>query len=337
MEALVEYGLFLAKTITLLFGILIAVSAVLALAQKNKKQDGSLILSDLNEKYAEISSSLQAETLPKGEGKKWVRTQKKEVKAKKSQDNLSRLFVIRFEGDVRASAVEELREIISAIVEVANKKDKVLLILESAGGFVHGYGLAASQLQRLRQKGLHLTVAIDKLAASGGYLMACVAQKIIAAPFAIVGSIGVMAQLPNFHRLLEKNDIEVELHTAGEYKRTLTLFGKNTEKGRKKFQEELEETHLLFKEHLFHHRPQIDIAQVATGEHWHALHAIKLNLIDEIETSDDFILSHLKAQHVFEISYEKKKSLSEKLTTTLSQLGVRAWHFFLQGHGMTRS
>ena len=147
-----------------------------------------------------------------------------------------------------AHEVESLREEITAIISIANpSKDKVLIRLESGGGVVHGYGLAASQLQRIKSAGIPLSVAIDKVAASGGYMMACVADEILAAPFAIVGSIGVIAQIPNFNKILKKNDVEFEQITAGEFKRTLTLFGENTDKAREKFREEIEQTHDLFK------------------------------------------------------------------------------------------
>ncbi len=324
LDFLSQYGLFLAKTLTFVIGLLFTVSALLAMAlkAKSKTEDGVLVINPINEKLDEVKDYMQTETLSKGALKKWQKAQKaKEKKEKKeSKDHKEpekRLFVVRFDGDMRASEVEELREVITAIVEVATAQDEVLVVLESAGGFVHSYGLAASQLDRIRQRNLHLTVAIDKVAASGGYLMACVANKIIAAPFAIVGSIGVVAQLPNFHRLLEKNDIDFELHTAGEFKRTLTMFGENTDKARQKFQEEIEETHGLFKDFIRHHRSQVDIAQVATGEHWHGIQAIELKLIDEIQTSDDFIGAKAQEMQVFEIGYEIKQSLSDKLSSSM--------------------
>lgn len=324
IEFLSEYGLFLAKTLTLIIGIVILVSALLAIAQKSKNEDGTLVISHINEKFDDIRHSLQSETLTKFEWKKWAKEQKQASKAKRKNEkkipeSSHRLFVVRFDGDIRASEVTGLREIISAIIETASAKDEVLIVLESPGGFVHGYGLAASQLHRLRQHDLHLTVAIDKVAASGGYLMACVAHKILAAPFAIVGSIGVIAQIPNFHRLLNKHNIDFELHTAGEYKRTLTLFGENTEKARKKFQEEIEQTHDLFKAYISQHRPQINIEEVATGEHWHAAQALKYRLVDEIQTSDDFILAKIKTADVFELSYEFKQNITEKITKGIFQ------------------
>jgi len=257
VEFFSQYALFLAKAITISLAIIVVVGIILSL-RRNKNEEGSLILYSVNEKYDDIRTTLQSETLPKPLLKKWLKSLKNEDKTKKKSSKHQappRLFIMRFEGDIRASEVEQLREVISAIIEVATPSDEVLLVLDSSGGFVHTYGLAASQLERLRQRNIPLTIAIDKIAASGGYLMACVANKIIAAPFAIVGSIGVIAQMPNFHRFLEKHDIDFEQQTAGEYKRTLTLFGKNTDKARKKFQEELEETHRLFKSFIAQHRP----------------------------------------------------------------------------------
>jgi serine protease SohB len=213
---------------------------------------------------------------------------------------------------MKASGVNSLREEISAIIAIAGKQDEVLLRLESPGGMVHSYGLAASQLQRLRDKKINLTIAVDMVAASGGYMMACVANKIVAAPFAIIGSIGVIAQIPNFNRLMKKMDVDYEQHTAGEYKRTLTLFGENTDQDREKFREELEETHQLFKSFITDNRPELDVEKVATGEHWYGTQAIEKGLIDEVSTSDDLILNAVKDTEVFEVNFEIPKSLGEK-------------------------
>ncbi|MFI4938110.1 MAG: protease SohB [Candidatus Berkiellales bacterium] len=325
-----NYGLFLAKILTLIFGLLILLGGLIAIVRRGKLEDGTLQLTPLNEKYEQLRFDLQAQTLPKPRWKKWLKSQKEDHKLKKKLSTkgeavVPRLFVVRFEGDIRASHVKGLREIISAIIEIATPQDEVLIVLESSGGFVHSYGLAASQLDRLRQRQIFFTVAIDKCAASGGYLMACVANRILAAPFAIVGSIGVVAQLPNFNRLLNKHNIDFELITAGEYKRTLTIFGKNTEKGREKLQSEVEETHTLFKEHIIRHRPQVVLSQIATGEHWHAIDALKLNLIDELQTSDDFILTKIKTAEVFEISYHEKEKLSERIASGIVSAGEKVW------------
>jgi serine protease SohB len=320
IDFLSEYGLFLAKVLTFVVAFLIIAFTVFALSHKNKSPEGMLVITHLNKKTNEIREVMQSEMLSKPEWKKWLKSLKKSEKEKKKlqKDPQGRLFVLRFDGDIRASATEALRESISAILGIANRGDEVLIVLESAGGFVQNYGLAASQLQRIRAHNLLLTAAIDKCAASGGYLMACVANKILAAPFALVGSIGVVAQLPNFHRLLRKNDIDYEMHTAGEYKRTLTLFGENTDKGREKFQEDLEETHRLFKEFISIHRPIVDLSKVANGDHWHAAVAKKMNLVDDLLTSDDYILEKINDMEVFEISYEKKETFTKKLFGNLS-------------------
>ena len=247
--------------------------------------------------------------------------------------NLPKLYVVDFNGSMDASEVDSLREEITAILTFADKdKDNVLVRLESGGGVVHGYGLAASQLQRLTKAQINLTVAIDKVAASGGYMMACVANKIVAAPFAIVGSIGVIAQIPNFNKILKKNDVEFEQITAGEYKRTLTLFGENTDKGREKFKEEIEQTHGLFKSFVTEQRPSLDIDKVATGEHWFATQALEKGLVDEINTSDDLLMAQYKEKQIFKVSYKIKKTLSDKLaiglSSTLSRVGVSLYSQF---------
>ncbi len=322
LDFLFQYGLFFAKLLTFIVGIIILCSVIASLIYKMKKEDASLSISNLNDRIREMRESLQQEILSKDEWKKQLKEKKAAKKIEKKikkhdQTTSARVFVIKFNGDIRASEVSGLRETISAIIEVALPKDEVLLVLESSGGFVHSYGLAASQLQRLRQHNIYLTVSIDKVAASGGYLMAAVADRIIAAPFAIIGSIGVIAQLPNFHELLTKHHIEYEQHTAGEYKRTLTLFGKNTDKARRKFQEELEETHLLFKQYIAHYRPEVNLEQVATGEHWHGAQALNYHLIDDLQTSDDYILEKTKNSTVFEMIYEEKQNFTQKLSNSI--------------------
>lgn len=325
LEFLLEYGLFLAKTLTFVVAILVVVASIMHLRQRHKTPAGTLFVIPLHKKLVELVENVQEEILDKPTWKQWQKKIKKGAKERSktlsqevAQSTPSRIFVVRFEGDLRASHTQNLRECITAILSVATDADEVFVILESAGGLVSHYGLAASQLERIRAKGLPLTVGIDKCAASGGYLMACVADKIIAAPFAIIGSIGVVAQLPNFHRLLQKNHIDFELHTAGDYKRTLTLFGENTNKGREKLHEELEETHQLFKEFIATHRPSVDLQKVATGEHWYGTVALKMGLVDQLMTSDDYLLSKLQTTEMFEFVYEPKQSFSQKLLSSAS-------------------
>ena len=234
-------------------------------------------------------------------------------KVKKSKAKQPRLYVIDFNGDIKASQVEQLRDEVTSILTIAKPEDEVLIRIESPGGSVNGYGLAAAQLQRIRSQNIPLTACIDKVAASGGYLMACVANKIIAAPFAIIGSIGVVAQIPNFHRWLKKNNIDVELLTAGEYKRTLTLLGENTDKDRKKFQEDLEKIHTAFRQYVLTNRSQVEIDKVSTGEHWLATDAFDLRLVDKITTSDDYIINKMNEFKAFKLSIQPKTSLVNKL------------------------
>ena len=233
------------------------------------------------------------------------------------------MFVLDFHGDIRASQVAELRETITSVLQVSEPGDEIVVRLESPGGQVHGYGLAASQLARIREHNINLTVAVDKVAASGGYMMACVADRILAAPFAILGSIGVVAQIPNFHRLLQRHDIDFEQHTAGPYKRTLSLFAENTEEGRKKFQEELEDTHELFKSFVKEHRPRVNIDELATGEHWYGTRALDHKLVDEIRTSDDYLMTRAQGADIYAVRYEEKKNLGEKLNVVFTRVADR--------------
>lgn len=226
-----------------------------------------------------------------------------------------------FKGDIQASAVENLREEITLILATAKAgRDRVVVRLESPGGMVHGYGLAAAQLVRLRDAGFHLTICVDKVAASGGYMMACIANEIISAPFAVVGSIGVVAQVPNFNRLLKQHNVDFELYTAGQYKRTVTMFGENTPEGKAKFEEELQQTHILFKHFVEKYRPQLNVDKVATGEHWYGQDALDLNLVDKLETSDEYLLALLPHHDVYVINTRKKATLGEKLGLQAAQM-----------------
>ena len=320
MEFLANYGLFLAKSITLLVVFLFAIAGLVALSGKGRKEpEGNIEVETLNEKYNDIENSMKEAIFSEEQLKEDQKQQKKQLKLEKKKkkdaddERKKRVFVLNFDGDVKASAVENLREEITAVLTMATKEDEVVLCLESPGGMVHGYGLASSQLERITKQDIPLTVAVDAVAASGGYMMACIGTKILAAPFAIIGSIGVIAQLPNFHRLLKKNDVDFEMFTAGEYKRTVTMFGENTDKGREKFVEELEDTHELFKTFVARHRPQVNIAEVATGEIWYGTRAIECNLVDDLQTSDEYLMSLRNEADLYAVSYQHKKSLQEKL------------------------
>ena len=337
MDFLQNYGLFFAKTITIAAVFFIFIGFIALLRAKNRdQQQGELTIVKINEKYEDMKSALESNWLDKNAYKKLHKEKKKKDKEKakeqsKDKEQLSeqkRLFVLNFDGDLRASDTDFLREEITAILLVATPKDEVLVRLESGGGMVHCYGLAAAQLARFRDYNIKLTVVVDKVAASGGYMMASVANTIMAAPFAIVGSIGVLAQIPNFNRVLKKYNIDFEQITAGEFKRTLTLFGENTKKDREKFQEEIEDTHQLFKDFITHFRPQVDINTVATGEHWYGQRAIDLNLVDGLMTSDDYLLQRHEQMDIYEVMYEYKMTFKDKLSEYIQGSIKKTFRYF---------
>lgn len=329
MEFLTEFGLFIAKTVTLVVAFLVIVSVILSAAHKDRGDqdgEGELRVRKLNEKYRKLRESLQAKLRSESERKVFAKIRKKEDKAKQKAEKAKRksgdsaekarpkVYVLDFDGDIKASDTDSLRRSITAVLSVAEPEtDEVVIRLESGGGLVHSYGLAAAQLDRIRSKGIRLTACVDKVAASGGYMMACVADRIVASPFAILGSIGVVAQLPNFHRLLKKNNVDFEVLTAGEHKRTMTIFGENTDKGRTKFLEDLEDTHVLFKEYVGERRPDLDISAVANGDIWFGRRALEVKLVDEIKTSDEFLIEACDRADVISVSYQRKRTLPEKL------------------------
>lgn len=324
-----QYGLFLAKAVTFVITIVAILIAIIALTSKQKAKKGELEITDLSEQINDTKTSISEQLLTPAqlkakhkEDKKAHKAEQKEQKALAKKEAKAtvkpQLYVLDFKGSIDAKEVASLREEITAIVSVASENDEVFVRLESGGGMVHGYGLAASQLQRLKDKNIPLTIAVDKVAASGGYMMACVADKVIAAPFSIIGSIGVIAQIPNFNKLLKKHDVEFEQLTAGQYKRTLTMFGENDDLGREKFKQELEETHQLFKHFVSEHRPQLNIDKIATGEHWYGTQALDLELVDKIQTSDDYLLEQLESKHIVQVQYKKSKKLAEKIGKSVS-------------------
>ncbi|MCA0893776.1 protease SohB [Microbulbifer agarilyticus] len=385
MEFLSEYGLFLAKVVTIVVALLVVIGFIVAnRAHMKDRQPGHVAVTRLNDRYEDMKETLleavmseadyaerkkQHEKDKKAEAKAQAKKRKAELKAeakvRKEHDKhpdteasreaplpeqaeadaetgadpvegevvaageadepveRKRLFVVHFDGDIKASALSNLREEITAILQVAGKEDEVVVCLESPGGMVANYGLAASQLARVRSAGVKLTIVVDKVAASGGYMMACVADRILAAPFAMLGSIGVVAQLPNFHRLLQRNDVDFELFTAGEYKRTVTMFGENTPEGKEKFQNDLEEIHTLFQHFVHEYRPQLDIAKVATGEVWFGQRALDLALVDELKTSDEYLTSRAANADLYQVEYKERQNIAKKMGIA-AQLGVES-------------
>lgn len=319
-EFLADYGLFLLKAITIVAAIVVVIGAAAAAGKKAAQQEG-LEIESLNKKYRRLAAALKRAVMKKTDWKVAAKAEKARDKADaKSAEKRPRAFVIDFKGDLRASAVASLREEVSAILEVATADDQIIVRLENFGGMVHEHGLAASQLSRIREKNIPLIVAVDKVAASGGYLMACVASKIIAAPFAIVGSIGVIAQLPNFNRMLDSHGIDFEQITAGEFKRTVTIFGKNTDEDRAKLKEELEDTHALFKAAVSKYRPELDLEKVATGEHWYGTRAMELGLVDELRTSDEVLAELAKDNDLYRVEYKVKLPIQKRLMASVDSV-----------------
>lgn len=321
MEMIQTIGIFFAQTFIIVLAIIAVLITIASLALKNKNRN-LFEIELLHERFEDQTQALKEAFLTSSEIKKEHKRLKKESKSKdKSLDKkpARRIFVIEFlNGDIKASDSENLKEEVNTILGVATAQDEVVVKVESPGGLVHSYGYAAAQLIRLREAQIPLTICVDQVAASGGYLMACVGSKILAAPFALIGSIGVVAQVPNFYRLLKKHDVDYKEYTAGDYKRTVSLFGEITEKGETKFKEQLELTHQLFKSFVSRFRPQLDLQKVATGEFWYGENAIGLGLIDEIKTSDEYLLALSRDHQVVKISFEQKPTFMEKLSDSFS-------------------
>ncbi|MFL2779437.1 MAG: protease SohB [Gammaproteobacteria bacterium] len=315
MEMFIDFLFFVLKAFTIVILIFVPIFLI-SISRKSKEENlGELKIKNLSNQYKTMANSLKVLNLNKDETKKFIKAEKKQFKASLKGGSKAKkkpVYVLDFEGDIEASSVESLREEINAILNSETKCEEIILRLESRGGTVIGYGLCAAQLQRIRDANIKLTACVDKVAASGGYMMACVADKIISAPFAVIGSIGVVAAIPNFHKILKKNDIDYELHTAGEFKRTITTFGETTEEGRTKFKEDLEDIHKLFKDHVSKFRPELDISKIATGEVWEGIEALEVGLVDELKTSDEYILDFAKKHDVYSITYEIKENISDK-------------------------
>jgi serine protease SohB len=293
---------------------------VARLTRREPEEDDQMSIESLNDRHDRRRSRLNAEILPKKERKAFLKARKKAAKTATPPDK--RIYVLDFKGDIGASAVKRLGREIDAVLTIARAgADEVVVRIESPGGTVTGYGLAATQLGRLREAGITLTACVDQVAASGGYLMACVADRIVAAPFALLGSIGVVAQVPNLNRLLKKNDIDFEEMTAGEFKRSVSIFGEITPAGREHFRGKLDATHDAFKNFVLRGRPRLDIAKVANGDVWLGREALELGLIDELAASDGYLFRRRDEARIYEISSATRKTVLQQI---LSGLGFAA-------------
>ena len=334
MDFITDYGMFLAKAVTIVISIGIVVGLISSAGQRNRKGDkkGSIKVSRINEHIDELRDALRDSVLDKDQLKAIEKIEKKKAKDQEKKKKkligeedtkVKRYFVLNFEGNIAADAVASLREEITAVLSMATDSDEVILRLESPGGMVHAYGLASSQLLRIKNQKIPLTICVDKVAASGGYMMACLADKLVAAPFAIIGSIGVLVQLPNFHRVLKKYDVDYEMISAGEYKRTLSHFGEITDKGKDKVQEDVENIHNIFKDWVKTYRPSVEIDSIATGETWVGTQAKDRYMVDEIKTSDECVIEACETSEVYEIEFEIKKSLQVRLASLLEESADR--------------
>lgn len=334
MEYLIEYVLFLAKVATLVVAFIVILGTLISAGTRNRRhagEKGSITVIRLNDEIDDMRDAMKKiiydkptfkleQKLEKKRHKEEARERKQNKKATKisaDPDIKKRVYIIDFDGDISATEVESLREEVTAVLSMATPHDEVLLRLESPGGMVHAYGLASSQLARIKSHNIPLTICVDKVAASGGYMMACLADRLVAAPFAILGSIGVLVQLPNFNRLLHKHNVDYETISAGEFKTTLTTFGEITQKGRDKVKEDVEEMHALFKDWVKQNRPVVDIDQIATGETWVGIQAKNKNMVDEVMTSDECIITACEEADVYVVSYEIRKSIGDKLGSAI--------------------
>jgi serine protease SohB len=320
-----DIAAFVLKALIIVAAIGGLVFLIARLARSSEPKDEEIKVRSLNERYDDMRDAMNAELLDKKQRKALAKARKREAKAaraRRDQEPGERIYVLGFKGDLRASAVKRLGSEIDAVLTVARPgTDEVVLRLQSPGGTVTGYGLAAAEILRLRERKIKVIASVDQVAASGGYMMACAADRIVAAPFAVVGSIGVVAPVPNLHRLLKRNEIDFEEMTAGEFKRSVSLLGEITPAGREHFRGKLEDTHGAFKHFVQQCRPNVDIDKVANGDHWLASEALALGLVDELSTGDEYLFRARDGARLYEVSTAARKTLVQQL---LSGIGGAA-------------
>lgn len=312
-EIFSEYAVFLLKVVTFLVAAVVLVVLMVSL-KRGREGEEQLQVVELNARQQALQDDLQEAWLEDKSVKQLHKERDKKAKVQEASHAAKpRVFVLDFKGDLDASQAAVLGREISLLLGVLRPEDEVVVRLESAGGYVHSYGHATAQLQRLRDKNVSLTVCVDRVAASGGYMMACTASKLLVAPFAVLGSIGVVAEVPNVNRLLKKHDVDYDVLTAGDYKRTLTVFGENTPEGKQKFIDDLEKTHALFKSFVQRCRPQLDIEKVTKGEVWYGEQALDLLLVDALQTSEAYLLERQETARVFNVKLKRPLNLTEKI------------------------
>jgi serine protease SohB len=312
---------FALKGVVIVIATLVIAGGIAAIVRRGRRDEPRLVIRALNGRFHNLADAVRAAVLGRKPFRRHLKLEKQRQKRRGRLER--RVFVLDFHGDLAATNVISLREEVSALVQVATGKDEVVVRLESPGGQVHAYGLAASQLARFKEKGIRVVVCVDKVAASGGYMMACIADELLAAPFAVVGSIGVVASVPNVHRLLERHGVDYEELTAGEFKRTVSVFGKISPEGRQKLKEQIEDTHVLFKDFVRQHRPRLDIDKVSTGEYWYGRRALELGLVDRLSTSDDYLLAQLDGADVYHVNYRPPHPWRQRVAGAVSDVAAR--------------
>ena len=313
-----DIAAFLVKAIIIVAAIGGLALLIARLARSDERKERDIKVTPLDERYDAMRDAMNGALLDKKERKALAKTRKKETKAsakaRRGHTPGKRIYVLAFKGDMRATAVKRLAsEIDTLLIAARPGTDEAVIRIESPGGSVTGYGLAAAEILRLRERKIKVTASVDQVAASGGYMMACAADRIVAAPFAVVGSIGVVAPVPNLHRLLKKNEIDFEEMTAGEFKRTISFLGEITPAGREHFRGKLDETHEAFKAHVAECRPNVDIASVANGDYWLAREALPLGLVDEIMTGDELLFRARDSARLYEVKTEAHKTLLQQI------------------------
>lgn len=235
------------------------------------------------------------------------------------QEGAHNVFVIDYVGSMMASEVVYLTAKIDAIILKSNKDDEVVINITSPGGAVSGYGLVASQIKRLKTAGLKITATVDTVAASGGYMAAVVSDEIIAAPFAMVGSIGVVANVMIYEELLKNIGIQTNVYTSGDSKRTVVPSRVPNAEEEAKLEAQLEEIHSRFKDHVLSFRPDIDEDKVFTGQAFLAADAINFGLVDKIGTSDELLLNLYKDGHrLIEVQFIIEENIGGSVTKQVS-------------------
>jgi serine protease SohB len=325
-----DIAAFLIKAVIIVAAIGGLAILIARLARSSEPKDREIKVTSLDEHYDDMRDAIDDALLDRKERKALAKSRKKEAKAaakdRRIQEPGKRIYVLSFKGDMRASAVKRFGSEIDAVLIAARPtSDEAVIRIESPGGTVTGYGLAAAEILRLRDHNIKVTASVDQVAASGGYMMACAANRIIAAPFAVVGSIGVVAPVPNLHRLLQKNDIDFEEMTAGEFKRSVSLLGEITPAGREHFRDKLDTTHRAFKDHVAQCRPGVDIARVANGDYWLAREAMSLGLVDEIMTGDELLFRARDTARLYEVSTEARKTLLQQVVSGIGGAAEKAF------------